>query len=1275
MRRIGFLSFVFIMAALVSCQKENADSSLTMREAILTATIDGEETKTYMSSAGNDIYHVLWSAGDQIGVFTDDLTSMNLYTLTEGAGTQKASFTGYGIGSRYVAFYPASCVQSRNGDNVSVSLPTRQEYFKDSFGKGTFPMAAVSNSDNLSFRNICSVLKLSMTGHHYIDSIVFRPQDKSRKVSGQGTVSTGTAVLTMSSQGKDNITLITKGQSLDEDKATDFYIAVPPGTYKGGFSVRVYASTGYMDKVFSKDFTFERSRVHPADLFQFKIEGGTDMSTCLEGQGTESNPFRVSSLEDLLLVKAAVNSEGKIKAASGGSVDAVTAAYVMTKDIDLSSICGKARETSWIPIGNNPSIFNGTFDGGGNKISHLYIESKGIDGVGFFGRAGTQSVISNLVVEGEVVCSGQVGTGLVIGISQGVVEGCTSYGSVRGPRYVGGTVGHSDDGYVRHCVNYADVSGNEYAGGVIGWSFLYGPTFCINYGTVTAEYGFSIGGVAGGSGGPGGNNTNYGVVTAPISEWVGGVYGYLNNDELFNCRNEGKVVGGMVVGGIAGVADQRERIYNCLNLGDVSGNEYVGGVCGKLLSFNSISVIPSIRNCVNLGAVVSKDKNVGGICGYVGGGEGYKVPEVEGNYWLYDPEKDLGMAAGIGVSLGKEKNNHALTEAQMKGEALDEPLYKNYVTLLDALNSWAFTNMDSGEIPLQGWAYLTPGEYPSLTGIKATAPGQGNSLISLGKSYYEVMADASEIQVEVSSLVEYSVSSSEWIRESGIQCHEETAPNLKVYTFTVDKNNTSEARSGKIVLKTADGASLSCTVEQSAPFLKVMPEQLPFVADGASKRVLISSSVMWKALSSEAWCKVSPEKGIESTELTITAEANESTSVRDAVVRIVSEDESLIAEVIVHQYGKHPYMTVTPREVSLSARGESKRINISSNMDWKVLSDQEWCVVTPETGSGSGLISISAGENNSTMAREATILISSIDGAFESKISVAQSGREEDGEGEQGDWRIQAFYHQSLAMRFTATWCGFCPMMSHAVEQAQEKYPDKLIHLALHTRNSKLEFDQIASLENLYSITTYPSGVVDGRAFVSNASDVSITVANIEKAMLETEQYYEATTGMAINSSISGQTVNVDLKAYLREAGRYKITVLLVEDGIMNEQVDNIDGNHTNYIHDNVARMALTDVLGNEFSVSGDYSVKDFHYEVSVPSSYVLQNMRVLAYIQAEFGDRTRIQSNSSYGDFFVDNCATAPLGTSLGLALVGSGSGGSGGGNEGINPGDDINM
>jgi hypothetical protein len=147
---------------------------------------------------------------------------------------------------------------------------------------------------------------------------------------------------------------------------------------------------------------------------------------------------------------------------------------------------------------------------------------------------------------------------------------------------------------------------------------------------------------------------------------------------------------------------------------------------------------------------------------------------------------------------------------------------------------------------------------------------------------------------------------------------------------------------------------------------------------------------------------------------------------------------------------------------------------------------------------------------------------------------------------------------------------------------------------------------------------------------------------------------------------------------YLKKAGDYKITVLLLEDDIINPQSDNVDGYNAQYVHDCVARVAMTDVLGDTFGSASDFSVQRFNYAATIPNGYDVNNMRVMVYIQRAYGSYP-IKQNGSFGNYFIDNCATVDLGNSLKLALEGGSSGGGGGSsgddNEGITPGGEIDM
>ena len=81
-----------------------------------------------------------------------------------------------------------------------------------------------------------------------------------------------------------------------------------------------------------------------------------------------------------------------------------------------------------------------------------------------------------------------------------------------------------------------------------------------------------------------------------------------------------------------------------------------------------------------------------------------------------------------------------------------------------------------------------------------------------------------------------------------------------------------------------------------------------------------------------------------------------------------------------------------------------------------------------------------------------------------------------------------------------------------------------------------------------------------------------------------------------------------------------------------------------------MARKTLTSsISGDSFSISEAGETKSFTFTCTVPASYNKNNLMVLAYVQRKFGNRPVIQSGS-YGDWYVDNCRVAAVGTTAPL-------------------------
>ena len=364
--------------------------------------------------------------------------------------------------------------------------------------------------------------------------------------------------------------------------------------------------------------------------------------------------------------------------------------------------------------------------------------------------------------------------------------------------------------------------------------------------------------------------------------------------------------------------------------------------------------------------------------------------------------------------------------------------------------------------------------------------------------------------------------------------------------------------------------------------------------------------------------------------------------------------------VSVDQKGVPPAATleINPSQLSVDVSGTAEPVAISvySNSTWAVQSDSEWCEVEGGSGVNDGSFNITVEPNPTIDVRVAIITVTVEDAAASRTVTVIQAPQA----GETGDdaWKSKEFYHRSLVLRFTADWCGYCPQMASALNDAQQALPDKIETIAVHGGGSSLQTEASSALAGLYGITNYPTGVIDGLSYVPNSDSTKDMIISSVK---ETEDKYDAVSGASWTSSVSGRNVNLNLSAYIKEAGSYKITAFLLEDNVIAPQTDYKNGDQLDYVHSGIIRSAFTYPLGESFTVEEDFAVKDFLYSVEVPSGSVVDNMRVMVYVQKLDEDTSR---------YYVDNAFSAAVGVTQSLQFV---TDGWGTGNEGVKPGEDI--
>lgn len=284
--------------------------------------------------------------------------------------------------------------------------------------------------------------------------------------------------------------------------------------------------------------------------------------------------YQISSGEELAWFSQQVNS------GSSTIKGKLTADIIMNNDY--------STDNNFTPIGTQENPFKGEFDGGGFKITNLYIETSS-DNVGLFGYVeGTRPEVDDNDDSTEEVFKADP-LKMIYNIH---LEKAT----IKGNQNVGGIVGYISYGIVSDC--YFD-------------------------GTLTAEAN-SAGGIAG-------YIFDYAIVQRSISKGTiqgvirsGGICGYIkSNATVLKCYSTADVFSNANVngnaGGIAGTVSAGV-VNGCYFLGRVYGPKRVGGIVGT----NSYS---TILGCYTLSPVYTTIQNnteyIAAIAGYSLGGTYY----------------------------------------------------------------------------------------------------------------------------------------------------------------------------------------------------------------------------------------------------------------------------------------------------------------------------------------------------------------------------------------------------------------------------------------------------------------------------------------------------------------------------------------------------------------------------------------------------------------------------------------------------------------------------
>jgi hypothetical protein len=248
----------------------------------------------------------------------------------------------------------------------------------------------------------------------------------------------------------------------------------------------------------------------------------------LSGNGTAEDPYVITTAEEFAALSW-----------YSGVLDKF---ILLNNDLDLSGVL-------IYPIGDL-GLFSGVFDGQGRILSNFGIQQSGSEFVGLFAIVGPGGQIRNLGLE-QVTIDGRYHVGGLVGLNQGTLTGCHSFGTVNGSKfYIGGLVG-GNSGTITTCYATGTVGGVADVGGLVGENWRGTLIACDAIVSVDGEA--HVGGLVGG---------NSGTITSCFANGIANSNGY-------------------EVGGLVG-SNTEGTLTACYATGMVNGSQnLIGGLCGE----------------------------------------------------------------------------------------------------------------------------------------------------------------------------------------------------------------------------------------------------------------------------------------------------------------------------------------------------------------------------------------------------------------------------------------------------------------------------------------------------------------------------------------------------------------------------------------------------------------------------------------------------------------------------------------------------------------------
>jgi len=212
-----------------------------------------------------------------------------------------------------------------------------------------------------------------------------------------------------------------------------------------------------------------------------------------------------------------------------------------------------------------------------------------------------------------------------------------------------------------------------------------------------------------------------------------------------------------------------------------------------------------------------------------------------------------------------------------------------------------------------------------------------------------------------------------------------------IITASFTQNSLFAARTANITVTVTGLTPVMVTLTQAGqlPALAVTPPSQNVGYTAGSTAFSVTSNTSWNAVSDQTWCTVNPS-GTGNGTITASYTENVLLTPRVAIITVTVAGLTPVVVTVI-QEAALPTLAVTPPNQAVTFAAGTAAFTVTSNTDWTVVSDQNWCTADDPSGTGNGTITAGFTENLNVSLRIAHFTFT-VGGLTPLIVTVTQAG-------------------------------------------------------------------------------------------------------------------------------------------------------------------------------------------------------------------------------------------------------------------------------------------